>query len=121
MEKRRKLLRVDRCTILEQARKNQYCSKCHGLLVERFALCVQQSREGVGRVGMEAGPDEVGMGRGLGDDVAEDSRWDLWGGLAAASECVLTLKNEFVTGTPLEVRVRFYKSRGVLISEILVS
>lgn len=103
MEKRRKLLRVDRSTLLEQSRKNQFCSKCHGLLVEGFALCVQQSREGVGG----AGSDEFGRGGGERDDVAEDPGLDPWGGLAAATECMLTLKKCFVVGTPLEVRGKY--------------
>ena len=105
VEKRRKLLCVDRSTLLEQSRKNQFCSKCHGLLVEGFALCVQQSREGAGKV--EAGSDEVGRGAGERDDVAEDPGLDPWGGLAAATECMLTLKKCFVVGTPLEVRDKY--------------
>lgn len=37
---RQKLLRIDKQTLFEQARKNMYCSRCNGLLLEGFMQIV---------------------------------------------------------------------------------
>jgi hypothetical protein len=41
---RRELLRVDKATLFETVRKNLYCCKCHGLLVEGFTQLLLYNR-----------------------------------------------------------------------------
>ncbi|KAG0464238.1 hypothetical protein HPP92_020307 [Vanilla planifolia] len=40
VDARRQLLRVDKQTVLEQARRNLYCSRCHGLLLQCYSQIV---------------------------------------------------------------------------------
>ncbi|XP_030457867.1 uncharacterized protein LOC115678621 isoform X2 [Syzygium oleosum] len=41
---RQKLLRIDKQTLFEQARKNMYCSRCNGLLLEGFLQIVMYGK-----------------------------------------------------------------------------
>ena len=94
VEKRWKLLCVDKPTLFEQVRRNQYCSRCHGLLVGAFTQCVQQS-----------------SAEGWNGDVEEDPGLHPWGGLAS-KDSALTLMPCFITGTPLKVGDRWHRTGG---------
>ncbi|CAI9761128.1 unnamed protein product [Fraxinus pennsylvanica] len=94
---RQELLRIDKQTLFEQARKNMYCSKCNGLLLEGFLQIVmygktmQQDFAG-GNCSIRANKSDsdLCMKNGRPDD-AQDPSIHRWGGLTAARDGTLTL------------------------------
>jgi hypothetical protein len=105
---RRDLLRIDKQTLFEQVRKNLYCSRCHGLLVEGFAQIVMYGKSLQGGGGYANGKNGKQEGGGncaflsLQDD-ARDPSVHPWGGLAATRDSMLTVLDCFLDGKPLEV------------------
>ncbi|KAI3723263.1 hypothetical protein L2E82_34727 [Cichorium intybus] len=94
---RQELLRVDKQSLFEQARKNMYCSRCNGLLLEGFLQIVMYGKslqqEGiVGQVSKNGNKtsnntsheDEC-------DDVIQDPAVHPWGGLTTTRDGTLTL------------------------------
>ncbi|KAL2501547.1 hypothetical protein Fot_35395 [Forsythia ovata] len=94
---RRELLRIDKQTLFEQARKNMYCSRCNGLLLEGFLQIVmfgkslQQDVAG-GNCSIRANKSDsdLCMINGRLDD-AQDPSIHPWGGLTTARDGTLTL------------------------------
>ncbi|BFI32378.1 hypothetical protein MPTK2_4g05400 [Marchantia polymorpha subsp. ruderalis] len=110
---RRELLRIDKQALFEQVRKNLYCSRCHGLLVEGYAQIVSYGKNlqagllgyGNGSVACNKHLSEVGAvgaNPSLQDDTRDPSVHP-WGGLAATRDSMLTVLDCFLDGTPLEV------------------
>ncbi|EFJ26666.1 hypothetical protein SELMODRAFT_96730, partial [Selaginella moellendorffii] len=117
---RRNLLRIDKQTLFEQVRKNLYCSRCHGLLVEGFSQIVMYGKNlSVGRNTSKCRKvypeDEVNGNAGAGyigtlQDDAKDPSLHPWGGLAATRDCMLTVLDCFLDGTSLEVLQNVFES-----------
>ncbi|KAK4432191.1 hypothetical protein Salat_0981200 [Sesamum alatum] len=98
-EARQKLLRIDKQTLFEHARKNMYCSRCNGLLLEGFLQIVmygkslQQDAAGGHYNGgsmKNQNDDDLCMANGCLDDVL-DPAVHPWGGLSTARDGTLTL------------------------------
>ncbi|KAL3637337.1 hypothetical protein CASFOL_019636 [Castilleja foliolosa] len=80
---RQNLLRIDKQTLFEHARKNMYCSRCNGLLLEGFLQIVmygkslQQdaagSRYSVKAIGSQNDDADLCMANGCQDDVRDPS------------------------------------------------
>eukprot|EP01018_Ginkgo_biloba_P016690 Gb_39145 [translate_table: standard] len=114
---RRQLLRIDKQALFEQVRKNLYCSRCNGLLLEGYSQIVvygkslQQkgsSDHNVGVLGQNKSfPDEGSKLFGSSQDDTRDPSVHPWGGLAATRDSMLTLVDSFLDGTSLEVLQNF--------------
>jgi hypothetical protein len=95
VQARHSLLRIDKQALFEQARKNLYCSRCNGLLLESFTQIVmygkslQQHRGG--SLGNSLDP----------EDEAQDPAVHPWGGLAATKDGLLTLLDCFINSRSL--------------------
>ncbi|KAL8456269.1 hypothetical protein ACS0TY_034472 [Phlomoides rotata] len=96
---RQNLLRIDKQTLFEHARKNMYCSRCNGLLLEGFLQIVmygkslqQDSAGGPYSVrSIDSQNDgDLCMANGCQDDT-QDPSVHPWGGLTAARDGTLTL------------------------------
>ncbi|KAL0339527.1 UNVERIFIED_CONTAM: hypothetical protein Sradi_4469500 [Sesamum radiatum] len=96
---RRNLLRIDKQTLFEHARKNMYCSRCNGLLLEGFLQIVmygkslQQDAAGgpySARAIDNQSDGDLCMANECQDD-AQDPSVHPWGGLTAARDGTLTL------------------------------
>jgi hypothetical protein len=110
---RRELLRIDKQSLFEQVRKNLYCSRCHGLLVEGFSQIILYGKSlQAGVVGYSNGagnnskhlPENgySAAAAGFSDDTRDPSVHP-WGGLAATRDSMLTVLDCFLDGMPLEV------------------
>ncbi|ERN11137.1 uncharacterized protein LOC18439326 [Amborella trichopoda] len=110
---RQELLRIDKQTLFEQARKNLYCSRCNGLLLEGFYQIVMYGKslqqEGgslnlLSKPGVCRNPSENGSGAmftGSQDDI-RDPAIHPWGGLATTRDGILTLLDCFLEGKSLD-------------------
>lgn len=95
---RQNLLRIDKQTLFEHARKNMYCSRCNGLLLEGFLQIVMYGKslqqEAGGPYSVRATDNqndgELCLANGCQDD-AQDPSVHPWGGLTAARDGTLTL------------------------------
>ncbi|KAF8718532.1 hypothetical protein HU200_025307 [Digitaria exilis] len=102
---RQELLKLDKQTLIEQARKNFYCSRCNGLLLESFTQIViygkalQQEASGTGRLRTTT---ETRITRGD-QDGAQDPSVHPWGGLSTTKDGVLTLLDCFIKTKSLRV------------------
>ncbi|KAK3227169.1 hypothetical protein Dsin_007031 [Dipteronia sinensis] len=99
---RQELLRIDKQALFEQARKNMYCSRCNGLLLEGFLQIVMygKSLQQDGAVAHLSGNAPVAsknqsdggstMTNGFLDDI-QDPSVHPWGGLTTTRDGSLTL------------------------------
>ncbi|KAL2924105.1 Reticulocyte binding protein 2-like protein b [Bienertia sinuspersici] len=96
------LLRIDKQALFEQARKNMYCSRCNGLLLEGFMQIVLYGKslqnEGAGaqlpcsRLGISKDQMHGGMCTTLVcQDETQDPSVHPWGGLITTRDGALTL------------------------------
>ncbi|XP_068659137.1 uncharacterized protein [Aristolochia californica] len=92
---RQDLLRIDKQTLFEQARKNFYCSRCNGLLLERFTQIVMYGKS----LQQEGSQDEV-----------QDPSVHPWGGLAATRDGILTLLDCFIDRRSLKALQNVFDS-----------
>ncbi|KAG7033556.1 hypothetical protein SDJN02_03278 [Cucurbita argyrosperma subsp. argyrosperma] len=99
---RQKLLRIDKQTLFEQARKNMYCSRCNGLLLEGFLQIVlygkslQQGKTRVNHACNRLGVSKNQAGDGAltvngFEDEIQDPSVHPWGGLTTTRDGLLTL------------------------------
>ncbi|XAR68627.1 hypothetical protein NMG60_11003818 [Bertholletia excelsa] len=99
---RQELLRVDKQTLFEQARKNMYCSRCNGLLLEGFLQIVMYGKslqqEGAGgylpcsRQGALKNQKDGDLGTTMiCQDEVQDPSVHPWGGLTTTRDGLLTL------------------------------
>ncbi|WJX17739.1 hypothetical protein P8452_07616 [Trifolium repens] len=110
---RQELLRIDKQTLFEQARKNMYCSRCNGLLLEGFLQIVMYGKslqqEGTcvqfpcGRPGGFKNQNNGGssISNGVLDDI-QDSSVHPWGGLTTTREGSLTLMDCYLYSKSLK-------------------
>ncbi|KAM1079327.1 hypothetical protein ACFX13_014410 [Malus domestica] len=99
---RQKLLRIDKQTLFEQARKNMYCSRCNGLLLEGFFQIVMYGKslkqEGTceqlscnrSRAPKNQNDGGSSISNGCHDEIPDPSVHP-WGGLTITREGSLTL------------------------------
>lgn len=99
---RQDLLRIDKHTLFEQARKNLYCSRCNGLLLEGFMQILLYGKslqhEGAGgqipcsRLGISKDQLQGGMcTTPICQDETQDPSVHPWGGLITTRDGALTL------------------------------
>lgn len=110
---RQELLRIDKQSLFEQARKNMYCSRCNGLLLEGFLQIVMYGKslqqEGVGShspCNAPGGSKKQNNGgssimKGCEDGVQDPSAHP-WGGLTIARDGSLTLVNCYLYSKSLK-------------------
>ncbi|KAH9613342.1 hypothetical protein KSS87_008517 [Heliosperma pusillum] len=110
---RQDLLRIDKQTLFEQARKNMYCSRCNGLLLEGFMQIVMygkslQHEGGGGKLsGQRLGnsKDQTHGGRSitaLCQDETQDPSVHPWGGLITTRDGTLTLLDSYLYAKSLK-------------------
>ncbi|OAY75653.1 hypothetical protein ACMD2_11295 [Ananas comosus] len=108
VQARQELLRIDKQTLFEQARKNLYCSRCNGLLLESFTQIVLYGKslqqEGLGmHLPSTTGTSDSHLKVGELDDVQEqqDPSVHPWGGLTTTRDGILSLLDCFITAKSL--------------------
>lgn len=116
---RQELLKIDKQTLFEQARKNLYCSRCNGLLLEGFSQIVAYGRsllqegagghyavKGVQKNKIKSESDI--MSSRCQDDIPDPSVHP-WGGLVATRDGTLTLLDCFLDGKSLKALQNVWK------------
>ena len=108
---RQELLRIDKQTLFEQARKNLYCSRCNGLLLEGFLQIVmygkslqQEGASGhLSRTGALRNQNDVesSVVNGCHDEI-QDPSVHPWGGLTTTREGSLTLMDCYLYSKSLK-------------------
>ncbi|OQU92948.1 hypothetical protein SORBI_3001G445100 [Sorghum bicolor] len=103
---RQELLKLDKQTLIEQARKNFYCSRCNGLLLDSFAQIViygkSLQQEVTSDIGCLRTATESRITQGE-QDGAQDPSVHPWGGLSTTKDGVLTLLDCFIKAKSLRV------------------
>ncbi|KAK4281796.1 hypothetical protein QN277_013248 [Acacia crassicarpa] len=110
---RQELLKIDKQTLFEQARKNMYCSRCNGLLLEGFLQIVMYGKslqqEGASVHFPWNGSSGVKNQNNSGSDVInalqdefQDPSVLPWGGLTSTRDGLLTLMNCYLHSKSLE-------------------
>ncbi|EPS71588.1 hypothetical protein M569_03168, partial [Genlisea aurea] len=90
---RQKLLRIDKHTLFEHARKNMYCSRCNGLLLDDFLRIVMCGKSPL--------PDPSDGPHNYQDDAKHPSVL-YWGGLIATRDGALTLLDSYLYSKSLK-------------------
>ncbi|CAL1372360.1 unnamed protein product [Linum trigynum] len=110
---RQKLLRIDKHTLFEQARKNMYCSRCNGLLLEGFLQIVIYGKslqtDGGANLPCKRPPavsrnqtdGAMNMITGCQDEI-QDPAGHPWGGLTTTREGSLTLLDCYLSSKSLK-------------------
>ncbi|KAK6232309.1 hypothetical protein QQP08_017618 [Theobroma cacao] len=110
---RQELLRIDKQTLFEQARKNMYCSRCNGLLLEGFSQIVMYGKsllqEGIAanlhynRSGVSKNQSDGGLSMTNGSqDEIQDPSVHPWGGLTTTRDGSLTLLDCYLCSKSLK-------------------
>lgn len=113
LQARQELLRIDKQTLFEQARKNMYCSRCNGLLLEGFLQIVMYGKslqqEGAGghlpcnRQGASKNQNSGGLSIANGcQDEIQDPSVHPWGGLTTTRDGSLTLMDCYLYSKTLK-------------------
>ncbi|KAG4204701.1 hypothetical protein ERO13_A04G054400v2 [Gossypium hirsutum] len=113
LQARQELLRIDKQTLFEQARKNMYCSRCNGLLLEGFLQIVMYGKslqqEGVAgslhynRPGLSKSPSDGGLSMPDGSqDEIQNPSVHPWGGLTTSRDGSLTLLDCYLCSKSLK-------------------
>ncbi|XP_047325188.1 uncharacterized protein LOC124928979 [Impatiens glandulifera] len=112
IQDRQELLRIDKQTLFEQTRRNMYCSRCNGLLLEGFMQIVMYGKslhlEGTGKQNLCLGPGTA-INQNNSDlctpeisiDEAQDPSVHPWGGLTSTKDGMLTLLDCYLFSTCL--------------------
>ncbi|XP_062112170.1 uncharacterized protein LOC133823417 isoform X2 [Humulus lupulus] len=108
---RQELLRIDKQTLFEQARKNMYCSRCNGLLLEGFMQIVmygkslQQERPNGHLLSNRSGASinqNDGESMIINQDEIQDPSVHPWGGLITTKDSSLTLMDCYLYSMSLK-------------------
>ncbi|KAL9240177.1 hypothetical protein vseg_014425 [Gypsophila vaccaria] len=110
---RQELLKIDKQTLFEQARKNMYCSRCNGLLLEGFMQIVMygkslQHEGGGGKLLSHRLDVSKNQGNGVTSptEVCQDETQDPsvhpWGGLITTRDGALTLLDSYLYSKSLK-------------------
>ncbi|KAL5134949.1 hypothetical protein HKD37_03G007980 [Glycine soja] len=113
LQARQKLLRIDKQSLFEQARKNMYCSRCNGLLLEGF-LQIAMYGKSLQQEGVDAhfpcnrsgglkklNNDESSIINGCQDEI-QDPSIHPWGGLTTSRDGSLTLMSCYLYSKSLK-------------------
>ncbi|KZV37916.1 hypothetical protein F511_12198 [Dorcoceras hygrometricum] len=101
LQARQKLMRIDKQTLFEHARKKMYCSRCNGMLLEGFLQIVMygkslqqvaSGRQCCVKVTDNQDDDDLCIANGCHDDSLDPSVHP-WGGLTTTKDGTLTLLN----------------------------
>ncbi|KAK3020353.1 hypothetical protein RJ639_045337 [Escallonia herrerae] len=132
LQARQELLRIDKQTLFEQARKNMYCSRCNGLLLEGFLQIVMYGKslqhEGAGgnfpsnRLGasLNQSDDDLRMTAGCQDDI-QDPSVHPWGGLTTTRDGTLTLLDNYMCSKSLKALQNVYADEIYVITYLCSS
>nr|XP_043609258.1 uncharacterized protein LOC122581157 [Erigeron canadensis] len=103
LQARQKLLKIDKQTLFEQARKNMYCSRCNGLLLEGFMQIIMhgKSLQQEGTVGLGSGNrSRTSKTQTVEDECLtigfQDPSVHPWGGLKTTRDGTLTLSDCYI-------------------------
>ncbi|XVE61284.1 hypothetical protein DITRI_Ditri06bG0027500 [Diplodiscus trichospermus] len=113
LQARQELLRIDKQTLFEQARKKMYCSRCNGLLLEGFLQIVMYGKslqqDGVAgnfhcnRSGVPKAQSDGGLSVTNGSqDEIQDPSVHPWGGLTTTRDGSLTLLDCYMCSKSLK-------------------
>ncbi|KAL8162280.1 hypothetical protein V2J09_013769 [Rumex salicifolius] len=113
LQARQDLLRIDKQTLFEHARKNMYCSRCNGLLLEVFMQIVmygkslQQELAGgqlsFYKLGVSKDQINTGSGENLAcQDEVQDPSVHPWGGITTTKDGALTLLDCYLCSKSLK-------------------
>ncbi|KAL6906276.1 hypothetical protein ACP4OV_003877 [Aristida adscensionis] len=94
---RHELLRLDKQSLIEHARKNLYCSRCNGLLLESFTQIVTYGKSQHQEGSCEPKFQEVEA------EEVQDPSVHPWGGLSTTKDGILTLLDCFINAKSLHV------------------
>ncbi|KAL6642584.1 hypothetical protein ACP70R_020765 [Stipagrostis hirtigluma subsp. patula] len=94
---RHELLRLDKQTLIEHARKNLYCSRCNGLLLESFTQIVMYGKSQHQEGSCEQKTQEVEA------EEVQDPSVHPWGGLSTTKDGILTLLDCFINAKSLHI------------------
>ncbi|XP_074582674.1 uncharacterized protein LOC141838938 [Curcuma longa] len=110
---RKEFLRLDKQTLFEQARRNLYCSRCNGLLLEGFSQIVNYGKS-THQEGSDFQPsDRAGncQSQNCSDiDEVQDPSLHPWGGLTTTKHGILTVLDCFVRARSLKPLQNVYDS-----------
>ncbi|KAK7336669.1 hypothetical protein VNO77_17215 [Canavalia gladiata] len=123
-QSRQKLLRIDKQSLFEQARKNMYCSRCNGLLLEGF-LQIAMYGKSLQQEGVDAhfpcsrpgdlkkqNNDGSSIINGCQDEI-QDPSVHPWGGLTTTRDGSLTLMNCYLYSKSLKgLQIVFHGARA---------
>lgn len=109
---RKDLLKVDKQSVFEQARKNMYCSRCIGLLLECFMQILMDGKSpepdeaseilyGKRRRGKKNHNDGVSNLASGCNDGSDDPATHPWGGLTPAKDGSLTVLSSYIDSKSL--------------------
>ncbi|KAG5083500.1 hypothetical protein AAZX31_19G135900 [Glycine max] len=124
LQARQKLLRIDKQSLFEQARKNMYCSRCNGLLLEGF-LQIAMYGKSLQQEGLDAhfpcnrsgglrklNNDRSSIINGCQDEI-QDPSIHPWGGLTTARDGSLTLMSCYLYSKSLKgLQIVFDEARA---------
>ncbi|KAK1307804.1 hypothetical protein QJS10_CPA09g00324 [Acorus calamus] len=113
-QERRELLRIDKQTLFEQARKNLYCSRCNGLLLEGYSQIIMYGKSLHRDGGGSHLPNKLcTLKNGTVPECQDDSHDPSvhpWGGLAVTRDGILTLLDCFLDGKSLKALQNVFDS-----------
>ncbi|KAF6151774.1 hypothetical protein GIB67_010348 [Kingdonia uniflora] len=119
---RQELLKIDKQTLLEQGRKNLYCSRCNGLLLEGFSQIVmygkslqQEDATAGGIYAPRSHYDSIYdlKPSNCHDHDTQDPSVHPWGGLIASRDGILTLLDCFQDAKSLKALQNVFDSARV--------
>lgn len=101
---RKELLRLDKQTLFEQARRNLYCSRCNGLLLEGFSQIITygKSLQQEGASFRYFDSEGTCQSQNRNDHEVQDPSLHPWGGLTATKNGVLTVLDCFICARSLK-------------------
>ncbi|KAI4364010.1 hypothetical protein MLD38_020156 [Melastoma candidum] len=114
LQARQQLLKIDKHMLFEQARKNMYCSRCNGLLLEGFLQIVMYGKSFQQEGGVEIQHSERGTAYSKTQsdsalrvthrcqDELQDPSVHPWGGLATTRDGSLTLLECYLSSKSLK-------------------
>ncbi|CAL9191723.1 unnamed protein product [Musa hybrid cultivar] len=109
---RKELLRLDKQTLFEQARRNLYCSRCNGLLLEGFSQIITygKSLQQEGASFRYFDSEGTCQSQYRNDHEVQDPSLHPWGGLTATKNGVLTVLDCFICARSLKTLQNVFDS-----------
>ncbi|GJN27792.1 hypothetical protein PR202_gb15843 [Eleusine coracana subsp. coracana] len=114
---RQDILKLDKQTLIEHARKNSCCSRCNGLLLDCFAQIVmygKSMRHETSDVDLSRATSELMVRKVEQQDGEQDPSVHPWGGLSTTKDDILTLLDCFIEAKPLTVLQNVFED-GIIV------